>query len=143
MPQTVPNPRTALVRAQNARAVARRASLSALSQSMGRTGFARLSRNAPQAETIGGSFEELVPEPAEVQLPSSEIPSDLVNRFFQALTLRSQQQIVPRRFQMFPAGSPPALLQQQAMTARPSFGAAGRRAEVARSRFSARLAGGR
>lgn len=138
---TVPSPLTPLVRAQNARSIARRASLSALAQSMGRTGLSSLSRRgaALQTATIGGSFEEILPEPQAVQLPSSEIPSDLINRFFQSLTLRSQRQIVPRQFQLFPAGSQFAQLQQQAATLRPAFGAAGRAGQRARSRFSDRL----
>lgn len=142
MAQTAPNPLTALVRAQNARAVARRASLSALAQSMQRTGFSQLTRGGQAPQFIGGSFEELLPEPAPLKLPSSEVPSDLINRFFQSLTLKSRQQVIPRQFQFFGAGSPFAMLQQQAATARPAFGAAGRAAQSARSRFSQRLSRG-
>lgn len=93
--QTIPHPNTGLIRAQNARSIARRASVSALAQSVARTDFASLTRN-PRRQ-IGGRFEAVIPEPDPIQLPSSTVPDDLINQFFSALTFASTQQVVPRQ----------------------------------------------
>ena len=93
--QTVQNPNTALIRAQNARSIARRASVSALAQSVSRTNFASLTRN-PRRQ-IGGRFEEIIDEPDPITLPDAKVPDDLINQFFSALNFASRQTSAGRR----------------------------------------------
>lgn len=97
--QTVQHPNTALIRAQNARSIARRASVSALAQSVARTSFASLSRN-PRRQ-IGGRFEAIIEEPDPIAIPDAKIPDDLINQFFSALEFAKQQRTVrpQRQFQ--------------------------------------------
>lgn len=93
--QTVQNPNTALIRAQNARSIARRASVSALAQSVSRTNFASLTRN-PRRQ-IGGRFEEIIAEPDPITIQDAKVPDDLINQFFSALNFASKQRTVGRR----------------------------------------------
>lgn len=92
--QFMEHPMAAVIRAQNARSIARRAQVAALAGSVARTDFASLSR-APRRQ-IGGIFREILPEPAPVAVPSANVPNDLINRFFEALTFSQQQHVVAR-----------------------------------------------
>ena len=94
--QLIPHPDAALIRANNARSIARRASVSALASSVSRSGFASLTRR-PKRQVTGGRFRAIQSVPEPTRAPSSQIPEDLINQFFAALSFRETQQIVPRQ----------------------------------------------
>ena len=94
--QTIPHPDTALIRANNARSIARRASVSALAQSVSRTSFASLTRR-PKRQVTGGRFREIQAIPDPIKAPTSQIPDDLINQFFSQLNFQTSELIVPRQ----------------------------------------------
>ncbi len=94
--QLIPHPDAALIRANNARSIARRASVSALAQSVSRNNFASLTRR-PKRQVTGGRFRAIQDVPEPTVAPTSQIPEDLINKFFAGLNFRQTQQIVPRQ----------------------------------------------
>ena len=93
--QLIPHPDTALIKANNARSIARRASVSSLAQSVSRSDFASLTRR-PKRQVTGGRFRAIQAIPDPTVAPTSQIPEDLINQFFASLNFRPTETIIPR-----------------------------------------------
>ncbi len=96
--QALPDPLEAVVRARNARRIARRASISSLISSLGRsTSFQSLTRGGNrQVGQIRVSGIEKIPERKHVQQPQAFGTEDF-QKFINAFMFKASRQIVQRQ----------------------------------------------